>query len=156
MELKDFELKLAELKTALEEKAKGDVKAEVAEQLKAISDATAEAAKADVLDKEAKAVELKRISDELAITVKAFDRIQITLKDRRNSTPQSAKSFSDVIKIAMEDATDDIAKFQRKESKSVVIDLKAFDLKVVGDMSIANVTGGSLYGQWFTFCSLAR
>lgn len=54
------------------------------------------------------------------------------------------KSFAQTIGEALEAKTDDLAKFERKESKSLVIELKA-----VGDMSTANVTGGSRYGQLF-------
>lgn len=59
-------------------------------------------------------------------------------------TPKAPESFEEVLGKAMTDATDEIAKFQRKETKSLVIDLKA-----VGDFSTGNVTGGSRYGQVF-------
>jgi hypothetical protein len=52
------------------------------------------------------------------------------------------KSFGSVLAAEMESKMDDLAKFERKETKSFSLELKA-----VGDMSTANVTGGNRYGQ---------
>ena len=73
MELKEFELKLAELKTALEAKVKADATLEVTEQIKAMEDAAKEAK-----EKDAKAV--KEISDRLEVTIKALDLLQTRQK----------------------------------------------------------------------------
>ena len=54
------------------------------------------------------------------------------------------KSFNDVLADAINENEDNYQKFLRKEKKSFAIELKA-----VGDMSTANVTGGSRYGQIF-------
>lgn len=54
------------------------------------------------------------------------------------------KSFNDVLSDAINENEDNYQKFLRKEKKSFAIELKA-----VGDMSTANVTGGSTYGQIF-------
>lgn len=54
------------------------------------------------------------------------------------------KSFSEAVREALEENQEKLEKFNRKEIKSFDIELKA-----VGDMSTANVTGGSRYGQVF-------
>lgn len=52
---------------------------------------------------------------------------------------QETKSFNQVLSEAVVEATDDLAKFERKEKKSLII-----ELKTVGDMTVsANYTGGT-------------
>lgn len=51
------------------------------------------------------------------------------------------KSFNEYLKEAIEEKTDDFARFERKQQKNVVIEMKA-----VGDMSLAvNYTGGTTF-----------
>jgi len=57
---------------------------------------------------------------------------------------EKAKTFESVIKEAVLENQDGIQKFARKETKSLII-----DLKVVGDMTTGNVTSGTRYGQIF-------
>ena len=57
---------------------------------------------------------------------------------------QNKKSFNDVLADAINENEDNYQEFLRKEKKSFAMELKA-----VGDMSTANVTGGSRYGQIF-------
>jgi len=75
------------------------------------------------------------------------DKLDAKLAERVTiTTPkQEEKSFAQVIGDALYEATDELAKFERKEKKELSIELKA-----VGDMSTANVTGGSRYGQIFS------
>lgn len=124
----------SELEIALEAKAVKNFD----EKMAAVN-ATIEELKA--VKPEVTAEELKAIKADLDITIKAFDVLQTRVKAVKIDTPQS-KSFGEELKSAMENQIDEIAKFQRKETKSVVIELKA-----VGDMSTVNVTGGNLYGQ---------
>lgn len=149
---KDFIVKeLAATKKALEEaqekkfaenlepEIKKAFEAKFAEKQKAIDEAIA-AIKG--LPAEVTADDLKKMKEELAVTIKAFDMLQIRLKNTGNAGPEAPKSFDEVLKKAMEDKTDDIAKFARKETKSLIIDLKD-----VGDFTTSNVTGGSRWGQ---------
>lgn len=123
----------------LEPEIKKHFEAKYAEKLKAVEDKLAEV---KGLPAEVTPDELKKMKEELAVTIKAFDMLQIRLKNTGNATPEAPQSFGEVLQKAMEEATDDINKFARKESKSLIIDLKA-----VGDFSTANVTGGSRWGQ---------
>lgn len=79
--------------------------------------------------------------DELATMQKHLDTLDVKLQGKGIGA-QETKSFGDVLSKAITDASDDIAKFERKETKSLILELKA-----VGDMSTANVTGGNRYGQ---------
>lgn len=74
------------------------------------------------------------------------DKLDARLQERQVTPvqPKEQKSFEQVLGEALEEKTDDLAKFERKETKSLVIELKA-----VGDFSTANVTGGSRYGAVF-------
>lgn len=128
---KSFDL----LKAVLELKGADEVK-NFDEKIAAIEAASLEA-------KEAKETEIKTISERLEATISALDIVQARVKtDGRKSTGSVPATFADNLKKSLEDATDSIAKFNRKESKGFAIDIKA-----VGDMSTANVTGGSRYGQ---------
>lgn len=75
------------------------------------------------------------------------DKLDAKLAERVTITTPKAeqKSFDQVIHEALIDNTDNLAKFERKETKNLVIELKA-----VGDMSTANVTGGNRYGQLYS------
>jgi HK97 family phage major capsid protein len=123
----------------LEPEIKKHFEAKYADKLKAIDEAIASI---KGLPAEIKAEDLLKMKEELAVTIKAFDMLQIRLKNTGGGAPEAPKSFDEVLKKAMEDATDDITKFSRKETKSLVIDLKD-----VGDFSTANVTGGSRWAQ---------
>lgn len=79
--------------------------------------------------------------DELATMQKHLDTLDVKLQGKGVGT-QETKSFGDVLAKAIMDNEDGIAKFERKETKSLILELKA-----VGDMSTANVTGGNRYGQ---------
>ncbi len=130
MELKDFEAKLAEIKTALEAKAKADTKIEIADQLKAIEEAGKEA-------KEKKDAELKEISDRLEVTIKAFDMLQTRVK----ATPITGgiKTFGGELGEKLQAKEKELKEF--KQTKRGFGDIQ-MDSKAVGDMSSpANLTG---------------
>jgi HK97 family phage major capsid protein len=123
----------------LEPEIKKAFEARFAEKQKAIDEKIAEI---KGLPAEVTPEQLKQMKEDLATTIKAFDMLQIRLKNTGTATPEAPQSFDQVLQKAMEDATDDIAKFTRKETKSLIIDLKA-----VGDFTTSNVTGGSRWGQ---------
>lgn len=122
--LKDAQKSASEM---IEQKSK-----DIAEKLVAEAKSLVEGAEKKSADQvEAVKKELNDFASEMRISIKSNE-----------SNKVETKSFADVLGKAMEDATDDIAKFQRKETKSVIIELKA-----VGDFSTGNVTGGTRYGQ---------
>lgn len=70
------------------------------------------------------------------------DQIEAKLKKGGLNGGMQTKSFNDVLADAVTENEDAYQKFLRKETKSFALELKA-----VGDMGTANVTGGSRYGQ---------
>lgn len=125
----DLLKELGEIKSGLEKKAKEDAKAEVTEQLKAISESI-EAVKA--MKPEVTAEELKQVKSDLDVTIKAFDKLQIILKDRKGVQQKSeTKTFNESLIEAIEANADKIKNFKHGNPE------QKFELKAVGDMSIA-------------------
>lgn len=84
------------------------------------------------------AAAIQVLQDEVDKQRKAYEEMQAKAATNFGQTEQ--KSFNQYMGEAITDATDDIAKFARKEKKSLVIELKA-----VGDMTVsANYTGGTV------------
>lgn len=81
--------------------------------------------------------EIKKAADLNQPVIDAF----VVNKDKK---PMAEKSFADNLKEAVEAAHDDIQKFVRKEKKSL-----SLELKVVADVSTANVTGGTVWGAQY-------
>lgn len=69
-------------------------------------------------------------------------QIDVKIKEAKRPITQEHITLEQRLKSALEEETDNIEKFMRKEIKSFKLELKA-----VGDMSTGNVTGGSRYGQ---------
>lgn len=88
--------------------------------------------------------EIEKLMTECKELQKQHDKLSAKVTGEGRSQTQEQKSFTDVLGETLLNATDDIAKFQRKETKGFVLEFKA-----VGDMSTANVTGGNRYGQQF-------
>lgn len=110
------------------EKLSGEVKTAAIE--------AAEKKAADIV--EAKSAEWQVKIDEVEKLRKEYQE-----KEAKSGTQfgKETKSFNDYLKEAIEEKTDDIAKFERKQQKSVIIELKA-----VGDMTLAaNYTGGTAF-----------
>jgi len=91
---------------------------------------------------EVTAVELKALKDDLDVTIKAFDRLQIRMKNNTQA-PIEKKSFSQALTEAVDKKHDTINKFFRKEIKTFDLEI---DMKTVGALSTANVTGSSIWG----------
>ena len=134
-----LEEQLADLKKGLETALDTKNKEQISIEIKAF-EATAKGLFAD---------EIKAMKDTLELDFKAqikvvqdhADKLDVKLQANKIVTV-GTKSFGQELKDAMESQFDEIEKFQRRESKSVIIELKA-----VGDFSTGNVTGGSRYGQ---------
>ncbi|MNI22840.1 Phage capsid family protein [compost metagenome] len=106
-------------------------------QLKALEDKITE------LEGKDNAAELKEITDAAAALKSQVEKLDVKLQKVTIVTPKTQeKSFNQILADAVEEKTDDLNKFIRKETKSFSI-----ELKVVGDMSTGNVTGGNRYGQ---------
>lgn len=72
---------------------------------------------------------------------KKANEAEIELKRTRLDEKQN-KPFDIALKQALVEKTDELNKFARKETRSLIIDLKA-----AGDITTANVTSGTRYGQ---------
>lgn len=144
MELKDLEVKLAELKTSLETSLTQKAKDEITLQLKTISEdiATLKAAKPDTSaqDKikalEATIEKLQKAADANQPVIDAF----VKQPDKKIESKDS-NTWPVLVKKAVDDNHDIIQKFIRKETKSFGMEIKA-----VADFSTANVTGTTVWG----------
>ena len=137
MELKEFNEKLAEMKTALEAKAKADATFEVKEQLKAI-----EAAREEKDGKTAE--ELKRISDDLAVTLKAFNLLQKDIRKTPIQGGASFKTFGTELGEKLASRVADLKEFKMNKKGFGAIELQA---KAVGNLSSLTNTVGSFFVQ---------
>lgn len=147
MELKDLQPKLDELKTALEgsltQKAKDLIEAQIKTVTEQIESLKAGMGKPDTET----ANLLKSLQDTLAEIKEAAEKNQPVIdafvhnKCRKPEIP-ARKSFDEVLASAILEKTDEVEKFIRKDTKSLIIELKD-----VGDVTTSNVTGGTRYGQ---------
>ena len=121
------------------EKGLAEVKAKVTEAVEKSTNEVLEI-KDEIKSVSVQVTEVKEYAEKLQNHV---DSLEMKLN---GSAVQNAekKSFNDVLADAIYENEDNYQKFLRKEKKSFAIELKA-----VGDMSTANVTGGSRYGQLF-------
>ena len=121
------------------EKGLAEVKAKVTEAVEKSTNEVQEI-KGEIKSVSVQVTEVKEYAEKLQNHV---DSLEMKLN---GSAVQNAekKSFNDVLADAINENEDNYQKFLRKEKKSFAIELKA-----VGDMSTANVTGGSRYGQLF-------
>ena len=130
--IEDLATHLEDIKTGLETKAKADAKAEVTEQLKAVTDELAELKK---LKPGTTAEELKAVKDAFEVKYKALemyiDQMQIKVKSISNNTGKIiTPSFASAFSESMTEQTDNFLKMS-KEKKGKV----DFQLKAVTDMS---------------------
>ena len=123
----DLLKELGEIKSSLEAKSKEDAKAEVAEQLKAVNIAIEEV---KAKKPEVTAEELKKVKDDLDVTIKAFDKLQIILKKSNQQKPE-VKTFNEHLADTVNDNIEEIKKFKKGDGQ------KVFQMKAVGDMTIA-------------------
>lgn len=121
------------------EKGLAEVKAKVTEATEKSTNEVQEI-KGEIKTVSVQVTEVKEYAEKLQNHV---DSLEMKLN---GSAVQNAekKSFNDVLADAINENEDNYQKFLRKEKKSFAI-----ELKTVGDMSTANVTGGSRYGQIF-------
>lgn len=133
MEVKELlESGLAEVKTKIDqanEKNAGEVKA-LTDQVSELK-SQLEAAQGGAVTKEY----AEKMQEQL-------DALDVKMQKGGLNVANQKKSFNDVLADAVTENEDSYQKFLRKETKSFSLELKA-----VGDMSTANVTGGSRYGQ---------
>lgn len=125
------------LETSIEQKAEGKIKA-AEEKLEAV-----EKSLKDLQEKPAEVTpdEIKEMKSDIKATIKALDIVQVRMKNNKVSEDVQPKTFEESLKSAIDNAHDDIQKFVRKEKKSFELDLKA-----VGTVTTANVTGGTQWG----------
>lgn len=132
MEALELKNELEGIKNDLAKKQADEIAAIKAENEKVLA-----ANKAEI--ESLKAASVKRDEAD-KLNQEALDKLIARNKDIEIEGKKS-QSFNDVFVKTMEDHTDDLAKIARKEKKNLVIELKA-----VGDVSTANVTG-TLWGS---------
>jgi len=148
-ENKSLQTKLDELRDALESSLTKSQKAEIQSQLKAVSDEIKEMKANAGKPDQATTDLIKSLQDQVKELKDAADKNQPVIDAaviNKDKKPASSEpwTFEKAIGEALLENEDKIKKFERKEIKNFSI-----DLKTVGDMTIANVTGGSRYGQQF-------
>lgn len=121
------------------EKGLAEVKAKVTEATEKSTNEVQEI-KGEIKTVSVQVTEVKEYAEKLQNHV---DSLEMKLNGAAIQNAEK-KSFNDVLADAINENEDNYQKFLRKEKKSFAIELKA-----VGDMSTANVTGGSRYGQIF-------
>lgn len=121
------------------EKGLAEVKAKVTEATEKSTNEVQEI-KGEIKTVSVQVTEVKEYAEKLQNHV---DSLEMKLNGSAVQNTEK-KSFNDVLADAINENEDNYQKFLRKEKKSFAIELKA-----VGDMSTANVTGGSRYGQIF-------
>lgn len=140
---KEFLDELEKLKKSLEDNLEKKNEAQVKsadEKLEAIQKALKE-----VQDKETVTPdELKKLKADLDATIKALDILQVRIKNAPEPKKEGLKTFDVSLKEALQESEDKIAKFNRGELKRFDIELKA-----VGDITTANITGGTVWGAQY-------
>lgn len=147
---------LNETKSALEETLKTEVKAEVKESTEAkLAEIEKKVGEVKGLPEGVTADELKQLIEDFKITTKVVDRMQISFKNGRSSTPAKPeiKSFNQILAETIERNADEIKgykpmvgktgeqvtsfkMFSDDERKSIDIS-KEGEVKAVGDMTMA-------------------
>jgi HK97 family phage major capsid protein len=125
---KDTTQQIASVKTAAEEeigKAKKEIKSDFETRI------------TEAKSTSQKALDVAEETQKQLATVKSF-----------GSQPQATKSFDQVIRAALEENEANLVKMinkepGRQENWSIDLDLKGVSTKAVGDVSIANYTGGT-------------
>jgi HK97 family phage major capsid protein len=114
--------------------AKEEINANVDSKVKAVKE------ELDTLITEAKSA-----ADKAFVKADEVDK-RIVASQNVGGGQGKAKSFNQVLAEAIEAKTDELIKFEKKESKRFELELKGFDQKAVADVSVGNITGGSVWG----------
>lgn len=142
--LKRMEEMKSALEISLEEKSGKNTEAKLKAINETIEEFKAAIAKKDSAEK-LTAEDIKQIKSDLDITIKSLDKFQMWVKNNGAQRVEvEVKSLNERIKEAVEENADQIAKFNKKEIKSLVIEIKA-----VADVSVGNITGGSVWGSQY-------
>jgi uncharacterized protein YaaR (DUF327 family) len=143
----DLLKELGEMKADLEKKAAEDVdkavaaKAqEFADKIKDVSDKISEV---KGLDETVTIEDLKKMKEDLAVSVKAIDKLAIAVKNQKSqSSKPEVKTFNQVLSETIEDHAEEIKSFKKGNPE------KKFEMKAVGDMSVAvNFPGAGTFTQ---------
>lgn len=147
MEEKELREALENLKNTLEasltKKSEGQIaQIKAAEdKLEAVEKSLKELEELKAKKPEVTAAEVAEIKANLDATIKAFDILQVRIKNAPTPKKEEPKTFDMALKEAIQNAEDKINKFNRGELKRFDIELKA-----VGDVTTANVTGTTVWG----------
>ena len=130
------------LKTAiqknLEEKAKGEIATQLAEQLKTVTDQIEEVKKLADNAEELKGIkdQVEEMKAENAALLKGFNLLQTRVKSQGNGHQyQKESSFADQLGEKLEERKADLQNYTKNDRKSM-----GFEIKTVGNMAAANTT----------------
>lgn len=150
MEEKELREALDNLKNTLEASLtkKGEAQAaqikSAEDKLEAVEKSLKELEELKTKQPDVKAEDVAKIKSDLDATIKALDILQIRIKNPLPAKKEELKTFDASLKEAIQEAEDKIAKFNRGELKRFDIELKA-----VGDITTANITGGTVWGAQY-------
>ena len=134
-QLKEKEAIISEVKETAKETAK---------EFTSSYDAEMKAVKDTLEELKTKSATPDQVDEKVKVVTDRLDRMSAELKKRSQieKAHNELESFTTLINKAVEENTDAIEKFARKETRSLVLELKA-----VGDISTASITGGDNYGR---------
>lgn len=137
MEMKDIQAKLDELKTSLTKAVTDEAKAEIKKSIDALE---AKMPKTENIEKDVKDIKDWQVKKDEADkkNQEALDKIIAGQNDLKAGKRPS--SFKEAFASAVEKNYDGIKKIE-KERGSVIIEVKDFDVKTVGDMTLSNLSG---------------
>lgn len=127
MELKELLAHLEDMKAKIEAANERNTN----DKIKALE---AQLAKVKGLPENVTAEELVKLKEDFATQVAAFDALQSRVKAiKEPAAPKAPESFGTLLKEAIVEKTDDIARMREKRQKSI-----SFELKAVADMTFSN------------------
>ncbi len=124
----DLLKELNEIKSSLEQSFEAKTGKAIDEKLEAVNTSIEELKSAKP---EVTAEELKKVKDDLQVTIKALDIVQARVKSSHAPIKAEAKSFNDVLEETIKANATEIREFKKGDQE------KRFEMKAVGDMSVA-------------------
>lgn len=143
----DLLKELNEIKTDLEKKSREDANKAVEEKAAAFDEKieaiTKKIDEIKGLDENVTVEDLKKIKEDLSVTIRSVDRLAINFKRQDNGSGKpEVKTFNDILSETIEEHADEIKTFKKGNPE------KKFELKAVGDMSVAaNFPGAGPFTQ---------
>lgn len=116
----------------------------VTKEFKSSYDAELKSVKDALEELKTKSLSTDQVDEKVKVVTDRLDRMSAEYKKRSQieKNHSELESFGSLINKAVEENTDAIEKFARKETRNLVLELKA-----VGDITTGSITGGDNYGR---------